>query len=881
MFDDLRFRLRSLFRRKAVEGELDEELRFHLEHETEKYIRSGMTPEEAARRARIELGGIEQTKEEHRDARGIRFLEETWRDIAYAARMLRKSPGFTIVAILTLALGIGANTAIFSVVNSVLLQPLPIYHPSRVVVFQENFPKIKLLSNSVSPPDYHSISQDTDIFESTAAFFEGNLDLTGSGQAQRLPAMHASATFLPLLGIHPILGREFSAAEDTYGQGHVVLLSEGLWKSAFGASHSAIGKRIQLNGASYQVIGVLPSSFQIVYPHVQLLVPLALPPKEFSNAYEGRLILSMLARLRPGITLKQARAAMAIHAARLLASVPPQIRPAIAGFAIEVVPFMRHEVGGVSRPLYLLLGAVLLVLLIACANIANLLLARASTRSREMAVRTAIGADRRRIIAQLLTESILLSLAGGTVGLLFARLGVAALVHFGPANLPHPETIRLDSTVLAFTFLVSVFAGIFFGLAPAIESSKVNLTESIKESSRSGSSLGRSRFRRALVLSEIALTFVLLVGAGLLLRSFAKLLDVNLGFNPGNLLTMSISPSREVGPSDTGWQQRYAAFSRTLLRRVSAIPGVTHAALSDGPPLTGIPNSIFMVRDYHAPANGPQPHADNVATSPAYFATMGIPLLYGRIYTDQDIQTNNRVVIVDQALADRFWPRRSALGKQIGFGGKGPWFSVIGVVGTVRSHTLTRATRGTLYFPAYDPGMSLVVRTAADPTALAGPIRSQIEKLDPTQAVYSVETMGERVSESVAQQRFAAALLALFAALAVALAGVGLYSVMAYLIAQRTREIGIRMALGAQKSDVLRQFVGQGFKLAVTGVGIGIIGALGLTQLLSSMLYGVTPTDPLAFAAASFVLIAVALLACYIPAWRATRLDPMIVLRQD
>ncbi|HLW80470.1 MAG TPA: ADOP family duplicated permease [Candidatus Acidoferrales bacterium] len=552
------------------------------------------------------------------------------------------------------------------------------------------------------------------------------------------------------------------------------------------------------------------------------------------------------------------------------------------GFGIEVRPLMQDEVGDVSQPLYLLLGAVLLVLLIACANVANLLLARGSLRAREMAIRAAIGAGRRRIIALLLTESVLLSLPGGALGLLFAWWGILALIHFAPASLPHANTISLDSAVLGFAFVVSMLAGIFFGFAPAMQAGKIDLNDSLKENARSGaSSSAHPGLRRALILSEVALTFVLLVGAGLLLRSFARLLDVNPGFNPVHLLTLEISPSQQVSAAQTGWQSKSAAFSRNLLARVSAMPGVLHAALSDGPPLMHPDNSIFLIRDYHFSANGPQPHADDVSTSPGYFATMGIPLLYGRVYTDEDIQTKNHVVVVDQALANRFWPGQSALGKQIGWDSKGPWNTIIGVVGAVRSHTLARETKGTLYFPAYYPGMSLVVRSASNPGAIAGAIREQLEKLDPTQAVYSVKTMGERVSESVAQQRFASSLLALFAALALALAAVGLYGVMAYIVAQRTHEIGIRMALGAQRGDVLRLVIGQGARLTLAGIATGVVAAIGLTRLMASLLYGVTPTDPMTFIGVAIVLAGVALLACYVPARRAMRVDPMVALRYE
>ncbi len=869
-------RIRMLFRRAQFDRDLDEEMRLHIELREKELTANGFPASEAHMNARKNFGNTLALREASHDSWGWAWLEHLAQDLKFAFRMLRKNPGFTAVAVLTLALGIGANTAIFSVVNAILLQPLPIPDSSRVVVFHEAIPKINLVSNAVSPPDIHNYSKHTDIFESTAAFYEKNANLTGVGQPQRLLAMHASASLLPLLGIRPILGRNFTPAEDTYGAGHVVLLSEALWRSVFGGSPSAIGKHVMLNDVSYEVIGVLPQSFQILYPEYQACVPMALPPQEFTDEHEGDLFIGMLARLRPGVSLQQARAAMTVDAAREVASAPPQVAPMLVGFRIEVLRLIDEEVGNIRQPLYLLLGAVLFVLLIACANVANLLLARGSTRSREMAVRAAIGAGRRRIVAQLLTESVLLSFLGGVLGLLFAWWGTTALVHFAPPSLPHTSTIRVDPIVLVFAFVISTLAGIFFGLAPVVQVGKIDWSDALKENARSGASeIGRRGLRRLLVLSEITLTFVLLVGAGLLLRSFAKLLDVNPGFDPTNVLTMRLSPSKQ------GNAAQAAALSRDLLARISAMPGVTRASLAGEPPLMDPGNSIFLIHDYHAAANGPQPHADDVATSPGYFAAMGIPLLHGRVYTDEDIQSNNPVVVVDQALADRFWPGQSALGKQIGFDSKGPWSTIIGVVGTVRSHTLAMESKGTLYFPGYYEGMSLVVRAASNPGALAGAIRTQVQALDPSQAVYDVKTMSERVTESVAQQRFAAVLLALFAGLALALAAVGLYGVLSYMVAQRTHEIGVRMALGAHPRDVLRLVIGQGLKLAVIGVAVGIAAAFGLTRLMASLLYGVSATDPLTFVGVSLLLVLVALLACYVPARRAMRVDPMLALRYE
>jgi putative ABC transport system permease protein len=873
-------RVAMLFRRRKFDREMDDEMQLHVELREKEHAENGYSPQEAHTAARKNFGNVLALREATRDSWGWAWLEYLGQDLRFALRMLRKSPGFTAVAVVTLALGIGANTAIFSVVYAVLLRPLPIHDPGRVVVLHDQVPKANLPRAGVSVLQFRDYSAHTNIFESTALILDKNLNLTGIGQPQRLLAMRATSTLFPLLGIKPILGRTFTAAEDTYGNGHVALLSESLWKNIFGGSRNIVGKRIRLDGESYEVIGVLPQSLEVLNPHIQLWVPLAPSPQAFSEDERWAIVCTMLARLRSGVTLQQAQSVMNVDAARIVAGAPRDYAGFMEGFRIEVRPYMDEEVGDARQPLYLLLGAVLLVLLIACANVANLLLARGQVRSREMAIRAAIGAGRRRVIAQLLTESVLLSLAGGALGLLLAWWGLTVLIRFAPATLPHASVIGLDPFVLGFTFAVSMLTGIFFGLAPAMQASKIDLSDALKESVRgSGYSLGRNGLRRALILSEVALTFVLLAGSGLLLRSFRKLLGVNPGFNATNVLTMRLSPSQNAKPADA------AAFSRALLDRVSAMPGVLHAALADKPPLMEPGNSLFLIRDYHPGPNDPQPHADNVSASSDYFAAMGIPFLRGRIYMQSEIFTGEdeihtgSVVVIDEALANRFWPGKDPVGKQIGFDEKGPWATIVGVVGTVRSHTIATESKGTIYFPGY--GDTLVVRTTSDPRALAGALRSQVQALDPSQAVYEVKTMSERVAESVSQQRFATDLLALFAALALVLAAVGLYSVMAYIVTQRTHEIGVRVALGAQRQSILRLVIGQGLMLVGTGVVVGVAAALALTRLMATLLYGVSATDPATFVGVAILLAIVALLACYVPARRAMKVDPMVALRYE
>ncbi len=800
-------------------------------------------------------------------------------DLRYALRILARSPGFTAIAVLTLALGMGANSAIFSVVEAVLVRPLPIRDPDRVVVLHLQMPKINLPRTEISPLQYRDYSRHTDVFESTAAWTGRNYNLTGSDRPIRLLARRATASLFPLLGVSPVLGRAFTATDDAYGNQHVVLLSQGLWQRMFGGERGAVGGRIQLDGESYEIVGVLPAKLEALYPHVELWVPAAFSPRELSEERRWSLYCTMLARLRPGISLAQARAAMAADAARV--DTGGNLGDS---FGIEVRPLTEEQVGDVRQPLYILLGAVALVLLIGCVNIANLLLARSGARSREMAIRAAIGAGRRRIVIQLLTESLLLAVCGGAIGLVLAEWGMSALVQMAPASLPQANAIRLDPVVLGFTLGVSLVAGVLFGLVPALHAARTDLSEALKESGRSDTGgVGKQGLRRGLVISEVALAMVLLVCSGLLLRSLAKLLEVNPGFDPANVLSMQISlPGTKYDNA-----AKVAAFSDALLNRVTSLPGVLHAALANQPPLTpGMDNSVFFIRDYHPGPNDPQPHADTVYATPDYFATMGIPLLRGREYTQTEMLTRGEigegsVVAIDEALAKRFWGNQDPNGKGLGWSDKGPWATIVGVVGTVRSDDLAEESKGTIYFPYRTGGMTLVARTASDPRPFAETLREQVQATDPDQPVYDIKTMSERVQASLERRRFAAMLLAMFAALAFVLALIGLNGVVAYLVTQRTHEIGIRMALGARRGDVLRLVVSQALVMAVSGVAAGTVAAALATRLLASQLFGVHPLDAETFLVVSGLLIAAALAASYLPARRATRVDPMVALRYE
>ena len=802
-------------------------------------------------------------------------MEKLWQDIRYGARLLAKSPGFTFVAVLTLALGIGANTGIFSVVKAVLLRPLPIREPGRVVVLHLQLPKVNLPRTEMSALQYRDLSARTDLFESTGALNGRSFNLTGGEQPVRVAAKRATAGTFTMFGVAPVLGRAFTPDEDTYPNHHVLLLSHSFWQRVYGGDPGVVGKKAQLDGESYEVIGVLPARLEAVYPSTEIWVPMAFRPAELTENRRWSLSHSMLARLRPGVTLAQAQAAMDAEAKRM------------AGFGdvgIEVRPLVDEKVGDVRQPLLVLLGAVVMVLLIACTNIANLLLARSGARAREMAIRAAVGAGRVQMLRQLLTESTLLALCGGALGLLFAVWGIDVLARFTPPSFPR-NGIGIDTGVLAFTLGVSVLAGFLSGAAPALHASRSDLAEALKEGGRTGAGAPRYGLRRALVISEIALALVLLVCSGLLLRSLGKLLDVKPGFDPSNVLTMRMSLpwSKYPGPGTA----RVGVFADSLLERVKAQPGVLHAAVANQPPLvSGLDNSVFAVRGYNPGPNDPAPHADTVYATPDYFAAMGIPLLRGRTYTQAEMRTMVAIsegspVVIDQALASTFWPGQDPVGKQLAWGERGPWATIIGVVATAHVSELGTASKGTIYFPTYLSELTLVVRTASSPMRSAEMVRAQVRAVDPDQPVYDVKTMGERMDASVAERRFAAMLLAVFAGLALLLALLGLHGVIAYLVAQRTHEIGIRLALGAQQADVLRLVLGQGMKLVLGGVGLGVLASLAATRVLEKMLFGVSTLDPQSFAVVGTLLLGVAMLACYLPARRAMRVDPMVALRYE
>ena len=807
-----------------------------------------------------------------------------WQDLRFALRVLGKAPGFTTIAVLTLALGIGANTAIFSVVDAVLLRPLPFPRSDRLVSVRYFDTLNKLAQDSVGYPDFFDWRKQNRVFSSLTAFHDGSYTLTGTDEPAHLSGEIVTSDFFSTLQVAPELGRGFLREEEQKGR-HVVVLSDALWRSRFGADPGIIGRNIRLNDNSYTVVGVAPRgfAFPIATPAIQLWTTCGDDPDMLVE--RGAHLLAVVARLKDGVIPSQAQADIARINANL-AKQYPESNLHFAGATIE--PELQHLVGDVEPALLILFGAVGLVLLIACANVANLLLARSTTREKEMAIRAALGAGRLRVIRQLLSESVVLSLIGGALGLLIAQWGTAALLQMVPQDIPRIAQIEMNGPVFAFTFAVAVLTGILFGLAPALHASKANLGDSLKETAR-GASGGRqhNRLRGALVVSEMALALTLLLAAGLMIQSFARLQEVSPGFNSHNLLTFT------VGLSDTRYttiQQKN--FYRQLLARLNALPGVASAASTLPVALSGNNFDISFTIQGRPVTKGDEPDEETGFVSPGYFKTMGIPLLEGRDFADTDTAASSPyVVIVNQAFARKFFPNEDAVGKRINPGlsdsdvKQTPQREIVGVVGNVKTRHLSTQDRPEYYFPysqaLISSHLTMLLRTKAAPESVVGAARDAVHSMDSALPVYNMKTMDQYVGASVSEPRFSTALLAIFAGLALALTALGLYGVVSYSVAQRTREIGIRMALGAQLADVLKMVIGQAGLLLLIGWGAGIALSLGVTWLLASELYGISATDPLTIAAVSVVLAVVAFLASYIPARRAMHVDPMVALRYE
>jgi putative ABC transport system permease protein len=867
--------------RRRAEVELEEEIRAHLELETEQNIEAGMSPEDAHHAALKVFGNVSLSKEDSRTMWGFRSLETLWQDVRFGVRVLVKSPTFTIVAVIALALGIGANSAIFSVVNTVLLRPLPYKDPDRLVVVWEDASKHGYPRDTPAVANYVDWRDQNQVFEGMAAMASASVNLTGVGEPERIEVRRVSANFFPLLGVEPQLGRTFLPEEDQPGAANcVVVISNGLWQRRFGSDKKIIEKPINLNGVSCTVVGVMSPNFQFPDRGVELWIPIAFSSKEAAN--RGGHYLEVIARMKPGITLQQAQADMSSIAARLQQQYPEQN----TDLGAVVIPLHEQVAGDIKPALLILLGAVGFVLLIACANVANLLLARAAARQKEIAVRVALGASRLRLIRQFLTESILLAALGGALGLLLSLWGVNLLKTFIPENISQARAITIDAKVLGFTLLVSLLTGLVFGLAPAMQASNFNLNETLKEGGRDSAQGSRGhRIRSLLVITEVAVSLILLIGAGLLINSFLRLRNVDPGFRADKLLTMQV-----VLPKVKYREQaQRSAFYTELLHRVEVLPGVKSAAVTTNLPLYKQGNSIGIeIEGRPAPEPGKELIVATRVISPRYFSTMGIQLLQGREISGQDKADSPAVAVISETMARRYWPGEDPIGKRISPGkpeSPDDWITIIGVVKDVRQFELEANPKPQMYLSYEQAGFfepnDLVVSTNADPLSMAAMVRNAVWEIDKDQPVSKIRTMEDIISESVARQRFSMLLLGIFAILALVLAAVGIYGVMSYSVAQRAHEIGLRMALGAQRSDVLKLVVGQGLKLVLIGVAIGLAAAFTLTRVMSSLLFGVSATDPITFITISLVLISVAVLASYIPARRATKVDPMVALRYE
>ncbi len=875
-------KLGALFRRRKPVDDLAEEIRAHVAMEEQENLESGMTPEEAHYAALRRFGNVTLAQERSREMWGWNSVETLWQDVRYGLRMLLKNPGFTVVAVLALALGIGANTAIFSVVNAVLLRPLPYRNADELVVI------LHFGQGPVAPANYLDWRSQNHAFEAMGAAEYWTPNLTGVDKPEYLWALHVTSDIFPLLGVHPLMGRVFLPQEDQRGREDEVVVSYRLWQRRFGGDARIIGMPITLDGEKYTVIGVMPRDFKFApfwATKAELWAPLALSDRAADRDANS---LRVFARLKPGVTLDQARAEMAMITGRLEKEYPGSNRD------ITVLPLKEKVVGNIRPALFLLLGAVGFVLLISCANVAHMLLARAAARRKEVAVRTALGAGRSRVILQFLTESLLLALLGGGGGLVLALCGTRVLVALSPAGIPRVDTISLDSHVLLFMLAVSFFTALGFGLVPALQASAVNLNDSLKEGGR-GSTEGirRNRLRSALVASEFALALILLVGAGLMMRSLLALQAIDPGFNPRHLLTMVVT----VTGSEAGQPSHRAPYYQQLLEQVRTLPGVRSASAINHLPLAGdLWTRNFLIEGRPVPRPGEAPEVVYRVVLPGYFNTMNIPIVRGRDVNETDDSSSPGVLVVNEALARYCWPGENPLGKRITLGDAlegARWMTVVGVAKDSKQDDWAATPYIEVFLPypqAHDylndmhsraSYLTLVVRTNGNPALLTSAVENAAWALDKNVTISSVQTMEQVVADATAQPRFYLFLLGTFAAIALILAAVGIYGVMSYSVARRTHEIGVRMALGAEKSDVLKLVTGQGMILALVGTAIGLAGALLLTRLMSSLLYGVGASDPLTFAVVPVVLIGVAVLASYIPARRAAKVDPMVALRHE
>jgi putative ABC transport system permease protein len=861
-----------VWRAELIHKEIQDELQFHIDMRAEENMRQGLQNGEAQRDAERRFGNLTRIQEQGYDVRGGQWLEALWQDFRYGARILAKTPSFTLVVVLTLALGVGANSGVFSVVNALILRPLP-YHAPEQLVWVEEISKTNA-NNEVPSAHFIDWQEQSKSLEGIAAVDDATRTLSGSGEPERVQCGKISASFFPVLGAPLVKGRNFTAAEDNPGAERVAIISHGVWQRRYNGDQDVVGKTITLNDANFTVIGVLSENFRYFQPF-EVWVPLAID-LERDRVSGNSSSQPTLARLKPGVTREQARVELNTILQRYEAAKPEGVKHQ-GDRQVKLVPLQEHFLGDRRRPVLVLLGAVALVLLIACANVANLLLARGVTRQKELAIRAALGAGWFRLTRQILTECLLLALVGGAAGLLLAYWLTRFISSLNSADtigeMARVSAITIDLRVLGFTLLISLLTGMFFGLLSALQLSRPDFNVSLKEGGR-GSSSHRRGLRNALMVSEVALAIVLLVGSGLLIRSFIKLVGVDPGYTAENLLTARLPlPSRYRENS-----QRVQFYEQTLQRLASA-PGVTAVGATSHLPLLGYNLGAMLSVEGRAPLDVPIS-----SVNPDYFRTMGIVLRSGRLFNDGDTQGAPSVAALSETLARRLFPDANPLGKQFKLPGSGAELTtVVGVVSDVRHKGLDRDIENALYlnFRQTPREMALVLRSAVEPSRLAPALRNVVREVDPALPVYDVMTMNERLSNSIATRRFNMLLLGGFAALALLLASVGVYGVIAYVVTERTHEVGIRVALGAQSADVLSLFIKQGMAIVSLGVGLGLLGAFALTRVMTSLLFGVGATDPLTFAGVALLLSLIALLACYLPARRAARIDPLVSLRYE
>jgi len=878
----------SFWRRKRRETELEEEVQSHLQMAVQERVERGDTAKDAEHAARREFGNVELVKEVTRDVWGP--LDRLMQDLRFGVRMISKSPGFTAVAILTLALGIGANTALFSVVNGVLLNPLPYPEPEQLVTLHESKPNFE--AGSISFPNFRDWRKENTTFSMMGISRGYSFNLTGAGEAEQVRAEFVSTDFLPMLGVKPVIGRLFEEGEDEFGGSPIVIISAGFWNRKFGSAQDVLGRGLTLDGRNYIVVGVVPANFNLQvggFRASELYAPIGQWTNPALHLRTAGLGIHGIGRLKPGVTIQQARSDLVRVTGHLAEAYPD----ANKGIGATFIPLKEQMVGDVKRLLLVLLAAVGFVLLIACVNVANLLMARSMGRNREFAVRAALGAGRGRIVRQLLTESMLLALGGGGLGLFLAAWGTKAALQHLPSGLPRASEIGMDWKVLLFTAGIALLCGILFGMAPALRISKPNLQDTLKEGGR-GSGGRKQRAQGAFVVAEMAMALVLLIAAGLMIRSLNALWSVNPGFDAHNVLTFGVSLAssmRDASPD------AIRAALRGIQRKLGSTPGVKAMSLSwAAVPMAGDDEELFWLEGQPKPSSeNDMSWAISYVVQEDYLKVMGIPLERGRFFTGQDNERSQHVIVIDDVFARKFFGDRDPLGKRVILSSLGGAAEIVGVVGHVKQWGLDsddkqslRAQLYSSYMQAPDEimhlsssGTGVLVRFDGNTEATAGTIRKALKEIDSEHVMFSVQTMGEIIADSLAARRVSMLVLCAFAALALGLASMGIYGVISFLVGQRTHEIGIRIALGAKQSDVLRQILGESMKMTVIGIFIGLLAALGLTRLMANLLFGVSATDPLTFAGVGIILTIVALAACFVPARRAMRVDPIVALRYE